>query len=211
MSQRLHSCANNTNLDTINCDSYSSKLHKGPTNAKKMKTPRERSESRGRFAPPPPPASSNSICPRNKTLVVRQNTTPSIKLDQPSTNVIRKEVFDTATVEVTVKTHSTPLRPKQRSRSNSLSTREPWGKVLKTQTSCENLASTFQNFDPLRTVHFLAKELQAKIAELMPSLYNFFISCLNISKYLFRFICFLLIYKHLNLFSNGKWSAKHQF
>lgn len=47
--------------------------------------------------------------------------------------------------------------PKQRSRS-TVSDRQPWGQLL----SREN-ESVFGKFDPLRTLHFLAGELQTKL------------------------------------------------
>lgn len=57
-------------------------------------------------------------------------------------------------------------KPKPRSRSNAAGDREPWGKLLQTG-NVEN-SSKFSSFDPLRTLHFLAKELQYKLQNDLP-------------------------------------------
>ncbi|XP_060520565.1 uncharacterized protein LOC132698483 isoform X2 [Cylas formicarius] len=71
---------------------------------------------------------------------------------------------DSPLVEVTVK-HSN--MPKQRSKS-TVSGREPWAHLLKNQKTGGN-QSVFSNFDPLRTLHFLAKELQIHLQALLPN------------------------------------------
>ncbi|KAK9876164.1 hypothetical protein WA026_011280 [Henosepilachna vigintioctopunctata] len=55
---------------------------------------------------------------------------------------------------------------KPRSRSNAAGDREPWGKLL--QNSSEDNYSKFSSFDPLRTLHFLVKELQYKLQSDLP-------------------------------------------
>ncbi|KAH1003775.1 uncharacterized protein LOC125505469 [Dendroctonus ponderosae] len=53
--------------------------------------------------------------------------------------------------------------PKQRSRS-TVSDRQPWGQLLSKHTGEEN-ETVFGKFDPLRTLHFLAGELQTKVPD----------------------------------------------
>lgn len=69
---------------------------------------------------------------------------------------------DGALVKVTVKT------PNSRKRSPSYTAdRESWGQILKSQKGNDSL-SIFSNFDPLRTLHFLIKELEYQLQELLP-------------------------------------------
>ncbi|KAL3287921.1 hypothetical protein HHI36_002377 [Cryptolaemus montrouzieri] len=74
---------------------------------------------------------------------------------------LHKELYiENPIVEMPAKT------PKPRSRSNAAGDREPWGKLL--QLSNNDNSSKFSNFDPLRTLHFLAKELQYKLQSDLP-------------------------------------------
>ena len=81
--------------------------------------------------------------------------------------IIRKEIYpaDDAMVEVTVKTHNARNMGRKSSVNCDLPVKDTWGKLLQTQTnSVEQIAtSSFKNFDPLRTLHFLTKELQSQI------------------------------------------------
>ncbi|KAL1518387.1 hypothetical protein ABEB36_002018 [Hypothenemus hampei] len=61
-----------------------------------------------------------------------------------------------------VKTKAT----KQRSRS-TVSERQPWGQLLTKHTGVES-ESVFGKFDPLRTLHFLARELQTHMQARLP-------------------------------------------
>ncbi|KAJ8979668.1 hypothetical protein NQ317_006380 [Molorchus minor] len=57
-------------------------------------------------------------------------------------------------------------RVRQKGRS-TVTEREPWGQLLKQHKSSEKV-SVFSTFDPLRTLHFLAKELQHQIQAVLP-------------------------------------------
>ncbi|KAF7268291.1 hypothetical protein GWI33_018559 [Rhynchophorus ferrugineus] len=95
------------------------------------------------------------------TSVKQQNITSG---NSTPTNVLQYSASDeSAVVEVTLKT-SNP--PKQRSKS-TVSDREPWGQLLKKQKSKDS-DSVFGTFDPLRSLHFLSKELQIHVETLYP-------------------------------------------
>nr|XP_022920301.1 uncharacterized protein LOC111428834 isoform X2 [Onthophagus taurus] len=102
---------------------------------------------------------------RPKTTNVRRPN-EAFKSEPTTSSVVHKELYtdNPALVEVTVKTHNI----KQRSRSNSVNKREPWSKLLKNEGSYENVSS-FTNFDPIRTLHFIAKELHSKLLDSLPN------------------------------------------
>lgn len=173
MAQRIRSCTNSTNLDTINCESYLSKLVKKdkPSTTTKLlntqKCPRDRSSSNIKNG------SSALVLPSASNLKSRQ-TIPrqtNTRLSNNPTNVVRKELIsdNSALVEVTVRTH-TSRRP--HGSAGSRFSNEPWGKLLKPTKSCEQY-SNYDGFDPLRTLHFLMKELQSKLKTITPSKYIF--------------------------------------
>lgn len=68
-----------------------------------------------------------------------------------------------------IKDHNTdvdaPIRRKFRNKVKS-DDDESWGQLLLNNKTKER--STFSNFDPLRTLHFLAKELQYQLQVIMP-------------------------------------------
>lgn len=172
MSQRTHGCVNNVNLDAMHCEAYGSRLQKKgrtapfPSTKGAPKYVHERSQSRSKLTV------QNALLSKTKpnTLLMRQqplSNTPSPPGSPIS--VIRKDIYpnNTALVQVSVKTQ----KSKQQSRPNSLTrSHETWAKLLKNQSSRDNI-STFTMFDPLRTVHFLAKELQVKLLQRMPCKY----------------------------------------
>lgn len=97
----------------------------------------------------------------------------------------KKDCYESNCVEVTVKTVGPNPHQKQRARSKTREIRdEPWGTVLRSQMSLDNMRSQFQTFDPLRTLHFLSKELQAKLSSMLP--------CKCFGKYFILFLYMLL-------------------
>lgn len=91
-------------------------------------------------------------------------------ISEITTNVVNADPYspsdEPTMVEVTVKTSNAP---KQRSRS-TVSDRQPWGQLLNSHSG-EN-ESAFGSFDPLRTLHFLGRELQAYMQARMPGIYT---------------------------------------
>nr|XP_023025294.1 spindle assembly checkpoint component mad1-like [Leptinotarsa decemlineata] len=156
MTQRLKSCSNSINLETIACERYMARL----LNREKSSTPnsansKDRDRSRKQSS-----VNQNQLS-KIKSNVKQQNF-PSPKLSQSPTRSGPQYTDDSAFVEVTVKT----TNPRQRSRSTTVD-REPWAQLLKQQKSGEKV-SVFGNFDPLRTLHFLAKELQFQLQAILP-------------------------------------------
>ncbi|KAF5287322.1 hypothetical protein FQR65_LT02195 [Abscondita terminalis] len=105
MTQRIRSCSNSTNLETINCESYLTRL---VNRDKVSKSKKER------------------VLPTKNVKPSTTRTKPP--LDEPAVH------------------------------TNAKSDREPWNKLLKSSAS-----TTFDQFDPLRTIHFLSKELHTKL------------------------------------------------
>lgn len=159
MSHRMHNFAN---MDIPQGECYNNRFQKrgkidSIVNRLSRPVKRERSLSRSRTVPPFTP---NASAPKAKINLRQSN---DLKSESTAASVIHRELYtdNPALVEVTVKTHN--AKPNSRSGSRSRS-REPWSKLLKNQLSNEMLSS-FHNFDPLRTVHFLAKELQSKLGD----------------------------------------------
>lgn len=166
MSQRIH----HMNMDTIHCDTYAMRMQRrGKTEplvnrlCQQKRDRRDRSVSRNR-----PSTAMHMIVPASKTKCTNARQNTDLKSESTTPSVIHRELYtdNPALVEVTVKTHNANTRsqvvnsrPTSRSRS-----REPWSKLLKQRTSGEHLPS-FHSFDPLRTIHFLAKELQTKLVD----------------------------------------------
>lgn len=108
----------------------------------------------------------------NQLVVSRPGTKSRIEEIHPkpeSQELVRKEVYNNsmATVEVTVRT----VAPKGLEGKSAEDTREPWSKLLANRKSEDNIPGTFGHFDPLRTLHFLSKELQMKLQSVCPSKY----------------------------------------
>ncbi|XP_056631857.1 centriolin-like [Diorhabda sublineata] len=107
------------------------------------------------------PHSQNQLI-KNRPNVKQQNLPSPFKRRSPSQNAVQHS-DDSALVELTVKAMN---NHRQRSRSTTLD-REPWGQLLKQHKSGDKI-SMFGNFDPLRTLHFLAKELQFQLQSVLP-------------------------------------------
>lgn len=99
---------------------------------------------------------------KSKPNVKQQNLQSPVKRRNPSQNAEQRSE-DTALVELTLKAMN---NHRQRSRSTTLD-REPWGQLLKQHKSGDKI-SMFGNFDPLRTLHFLSKELQFQLKSVLP-------------------------------------------
>lgn len=148
----------NQSMDTAsNCEAYMSRLFrkekssfstsgiKTTTNNMKPKS----SVNKYSKTKPPPGRSQNINSAKGCTACI------------PEGNInMHKEIYvENAGVEI-------PIKSKPRSRSNAAGDREPWGRLLQT-TNNEN-PSKFSSFDPLRTLHFLARELQFKLQTDLP-------------------------------------------
>lgn len=162
-------------MDAMNCDPYTGRIQKrGKTDSVvgrfgQQKTDRDRSISRNR---PVTMIRNNLPLAKHKSAYSRQIT--DLKSESAAPSVIHRELYtdNPALVEVTVKTHNANTRSQANSRSTSRSrSREPWSKLLKPQTSSDHLPS-FHNFDPLRTIHFLARELQSKLTDTSMNINN---------------------------------------
>ncbi|KAJ8936211.1 hypothetical protein NQ318_014840 [Aromia moschata] len=165
MTQRVKHCPNSLNLETVACEKYISRL------LQKEKLGTTTLKPTTLTTNPPRRVVKQSIISttsanQNQLIKVRPNikqqNLPSPKSTQsPADNAVQY-ADDSALVEVTVKT----TNPRQRSRS-TVADREPWGQLLKQHKSSEKV-SVFSNFDPLRTLHFLAKELQHHLQAILP-------------------------------------------
>lgn len=97
--------------------------------------------------------------PTNQNVKLRPNSgRQSHNQLKASTNQVHKEIIadNNATVEVTVRTHSRGRPPTGDGRKES-----SWGALLGIKPKAET--TSFDNFDPLRTLHFLGKELHSKL------------------------------------------------
>lgn len=159
MAQRIRSCTNNTKVDPLHhCNSHINKTGKRPQSASAtvhkqncpQKCSRDQTDNRGALVP----TISSSL--KSKSGTIRQQNLAN------SPNLIRKDLVadNSALVEVTVRTHTSRRSHNNDPKSNS-NLQQPWGKLLKAKKS-DNVSS-FNDFDPLRTLHFLAKELQSKL------------------------------------------------
>ncbi|XP_050307875.1 uncharacterized protein LOC126744471 isoform X2 [Anthonomus grandis grandis] len=99
---------------------------------------------------------SNHQYLRENTGLKQKNFSPDITGSQHS---LDEQIF----TEVSLKPDQ---MPKQRSKS-TVSDRQPWGQLLHRTTGGEH-ESVFGKCDPLRTLHFLARELQTLIQTRMP-------------------------------------------
>uniref|UniRef100_A0A1Y1LWY7 Uncharacterized protein n=1 Tax=Photinus pyralis TaxID=7054 RepID=A0A1Y1LWY7_PHOPY len=113
MTQRIRSCSSNTNLDTVNCDAYQTRL-----------LPRSKAPSR----------SNTRECSATQLKGYKKSKGRSV--------------------------------PKETSKSSVTSevskNRQPWANLLTSSRSVDSV-TTFDGCDPLRTVHFLSKELSSKL------------------------------------------------
>lgn len=76
---------------------------------------------------------------------------------------VRKEVYATIdSPEFSIRT-----KPKSGQLNTELAQGETWGGILRAQSSNENM-SGFSKFDPLRTIHFLGKELKSQLKDAVP-------------------------------------------
>ncbi|KAG5877213.1 hypothetical protein JTB14_001261 [Gonioctena quinquepunctata] len=156
MTQRLKNCSNSINLESIACERYMARLlnkEKNAPNSANSKC-RERSSKQA-------PHNQNQLS-RVRPNVKQQNFHSPKASESPTRNTVQLG-DDAALVEVTFKTTT---NPRHRSRSTTVE-REPWGQLLKQQKSGDKV-SVFGNFDPLRTLHFLAKELQFQLQAVLP-------------------------------------------
>nr|CAI5818916.1 unnamed protein product [Callosobruchus analis] len=155
MAQRTKNYPNTVNLETIACEKYMARL----LNKEKFMTGALLSQKTKEKMVKQLPTNVSQLTKYRQT--VRQQNMPSPKrVRSPDTLA---HFADDSVVEVTVKTTNPP---RQRSRSTTVE-REPWSQLLKQHRSGDKI-SLFGNFDPLRTLHFLAKELQYQLQSALP-------------------------------------------
>lgn len=143
MTQRVRT-PNGLNLETVVCEKYMARLLE---NDVKIRTNSANSRSREKNAKQP------CVSPTAKSKTYSKIVSHTHKVSQSPRNLLEYS-DDNALVKVTVKAAQT----RHRSRNRSIE-HEPWGQILKYEKSNEKL-SVFNNFDPLRTLHFLIKELE---------------------------------------------------
>lgn len=147
MSQRVRNFSSNLNTESAN-EVYIRSLRKKEKPLVKntaSKCPRDRSATRRpseKHANNGTVGTSISTKLRSASLALRQHNATK----GPKTDV-SKETFDPTV------------------RHNK---KASWGAVLQEQTE----RSTFSQFDPLRTLHFLSKELQLKVQNNFPGIYK---------------------------------------
>ncbi|KAK4872565.1 hypothetical protein RN001_014594 [Aquatica leii] len=134
MSQRIRTCTNSTNFETINCESYSSRL-----------------ASREKVSKPKRPITNSKPSRLELLPSVNAKSKPSQPQMVKQKNIVLKESVSNKApcIEVTVRT------------KGSARNREPWNEMLKMPKSVTS--TSFNQFDPLRTIHFISKELQTKL------------------------------------------------
>lgn len=179
MSHRLTSNMNNPNVGLLNYDVYNARMKRGKlpmtTNQPPQKIPpkniRETASSKSKLTM----HTSNQPMSRSKVNtnqpVRDRNILPQSQ--QSSNNMIRKDLYPNngAMVEVTVKTQKNSANSQNKPMGQPVTHRngtgETWSKVLKNQPNSDDLRP-FHSFDPLRTIHFLSKELQLRLIQKMP-------------------------------------------
>ncbi|XP_044744120.1 myosin-1-like [Coccinella septempunctata] len=150
----------NQNMDTAsNCEAYMSRLFR------KEKSTFSTSGFKTTTNNVKPKSSANKYSSKTKPSGRSQSSNHTSGKGCPSCTAegnsnVHKEIYvENPVVEITTKS-------KPRSRSNAAGDREPWGRLL--QTANNENSSKFSTFDPLRTIHFLAKELQFKLQNDLP-------------------------------------------
>lgn len=165
MSQRMpNNMNNNTNVGTINYDVYNPRLRKAkitvpPSRPAPVRNLKDTTSSKSKLT-----MHNNPVNPMVRNRGNINQLKPCTPLS-PS-NTVRKDVYpnNAPLVEVMVKTTKNPQAVQNKLNNQN----EPWAKLLKPQPNIED-GRSFNNFDPLRTVHFLSKELQLKLIQKMPS------------------------------------------
>lgn len=165
MTQRVRPTSNSVNFETITCEKYINRFLQREKAGMPLKpntpTPTVQQKYRDKAVKQPPVVTSQNQLSKIRPNVKQQNL-PSPDLESQTGSDYQFADDDSALVQVTVKT----TNPRQRSRS-TVANREPWGQLLRQQKSTDKV-SIFSNFDPLRTLHFLAKELQFQLQAVLP-------------------------------------------
>lgn len=150
MSQRLRT-PHRLNLETIVCEKYMARLLE---NELKIRSNPESLVPRSRERN----LKVSCLSPYNKSKTSGKTTSilqSQKNMQSPKSSMEYSD--DSALVKVTVKASN----PRHRSRSR-IADQEPWGQILKHEKSNQKL-SLFSSFDPLRTLHFLIKELEFQL------------------------------------------------
>ncbi|GJQ83714.1 hypothetical protein Trydic_g20593 [Trypoxylus dichotomus] len=156
-------------MDTVNCDTFTTRSQKrGKIESIVSRLCQPKRDHRERSVPRNQASTAMHInLPASKAKCGNARQVNDLKSESTTPSVIHRELYtdNPALVEVTVKTHNANPRSQGNSRATSRSrSREPWSKLLKQRASSEQLPS-FHTFDPLRTIHFLAKELHTKLVD----------------------------------------------
>ncbi|CAH1107234.1 unnamed protein product [Psylliodes chrysocephalus] len=153
MTQRqIKTAPHGLHLDSLVCEKYMNKI----ANREKQINQILSATARGREKIKSPINEHRDIKPRPN--VRQQNVSPT--LTKNAKRNVMQYADDSALVEGSVK-------PSNRQRSKSTADRECWSQMLKEHKGGDKF-SVFGSFDPLRTLHFLSKELQLQLHTILP-------------------------------------------
>lgn len=153
MSQRIRT-PDVLNFETLICEKYMARLLENELKIR-ANPPSSNPKSRERNL------KLSCVSPANKLKTFSKTNSQSPKRCRSPKGLLEYS-DDAALVKVTVKA----TNHRQRSRSRVID-QEPWGQILKLEKSNERL-SIFNQFDPLRTLHFLIKELEFQLESVLP-------------------------------------------
>lgn len=168
MSHRLSS--NNMNKpNVINYDALNARMRKGKMSTTIQPTARSTTVTRN--------VKDSGL---SKSKLTLQNNNPPPRTPPPpmtrnnrTTNLLNVQHSQPANYANAAKNPSIEVASKPRNVQQNRPVSQPagtgaWAKVLGAQSQAID-ARTFNDFDPLRTIHFLSKELQLRLIQKMPS------------------------------------------
>ncbi|KAJ3662990.1 hypothetical protein Zmor_007303 [Zophobas morio] len=158
-----HRVKPHTNVEIASCEKYLSKMlkHDSALASKKNPASRPYQDKISQIMRHPINMQPQRIKPKPSA----KTQSPIQKVAVSLMSTMPREIGDGSRIK---EMKSTKRKPRSRSRSRSSSkVREAWGHILLSKKSGEKM-STFSNFDPLRTLHFLSKELSTKLRTVVP-------------------------------------------
>lgn len=150
MTHRLKNLSTTANLDPVTCEKYKARHLKKDT----AKTSTSSNIHKNR--------NMSKQLSYNASLLNRNNAPVQENLPlkhRKSCGNLSEYLDDASSLQPSIPT---------RQRSRSVAEREPWGQILKSERSTTD-RSVFGSFDPLRTLHFLVKELQFQLKAVLPA------------------------------------------
>lgn len=152
MTNRIKNASATTNLEPVVCEKYMARvLRQNLKDAVKSNTATQNHKLRDK-------PSKHFPSVNNYTSKVQENLPQK---HRKSCGNLIEHLEDAVSLQPSVSTVS-------RHRSKSAADNEPWGQVLKSEKSMDR-SSIFGSFDPLRTLHFLVKELQFQLKAILPN------------------------------------------